>query len=843
MNLGTITAILAAVDAISPVVSKLTGNVGAGMGKIKGLVAGAFAVDAIVNAIGKFTEFTGKMTDLSAKTAIGTEKLQAYDRVFGAAGISIDTVANSIGEMGKRLIGGDSSAVNALGTLGLKTKDLLALSPDAAFDKIADSIAGIQNPMERATVAQDIFGKGGKDLLAALDGQIGATTQGLIDMGQVISADVVAAGDDLGDSLGALSAVGMNLLGTVLGPFIPLLTELVNWLAQVASVTGTVVTWLGRELFAAAARAKEAIFGFLSGLADAASKVPLLGTAFKGLGDAGNWLKDQAVAAGAALKETYAGMRVELQDKTAPAVKTVADIVGVYGENAKAASEKAAKLAEEQAKANEAFRASVVNIGDTLGPYRHFQVAVEDSRVELDELRDSMEAMETITANTNWVEYAKGMEDTKASAQSLGDTLKASLLGVLQSIPGTLASAFQGGGGVMGAIKSIGSQIGSSLGGAAGFAVGGPMGQAIGSAIGSFAGPALGKLVSVFGKSSGKAANDLRDKIIAQAGGFDALARKAVEAGTSIDALLRARDTKGVQAAADALDKALNGRANQIALAKAAMEEFGISADKAGLAFKQAEMDETAASITEKLEAMMSVGVSTEDIIAGAGDEIGAFIKRSIEMGTTVPKEWEPIVKKMIEAGTLVVSNSDAIADATNRKTDLEREFAEAMKDTSVEGVRKQEELKAKIAEANLEIQNGTTQFTDMGQVPFAQTLNDKIGAVMDKLSAFIDRILEVPDALDRIPRDVDINFNGKYNGDGDFPGFANGSRGVQDFGRGTMAILHGREEVRTERQKHADEAQRGTGGGDVGAELRRFMDRFEMVLPIALRDAMRGAR
>lgn len=800
MNLGTITAILAAVDAISPVVSKLTGNIGAGMSKVKTAIAGAFAVDAIVGAIGRFADFTGKMTDLSTKTGIGTEKLQALENVFRAS--SIETVTTAIGEMGRKLIGGDAAAVNAMATLGLKTSELMALNPDQAFIRIADAVAGVQNPIERATIAQDIFGKQGKELLADLDGQLAATTQGLIDMGQVISADVIEAGDQFGDSLDTLSFAGMNLLASVLGPFLPLLTQLAQGLAKVSTVTSTVVKWLGGELMGAFARAKEAVFGFLWSIAESASKVPILGSAFEGLGKATDWLKEQAANAGQVLKETYAGMRQEVHEKSTPAVEAAARVVGVYGENAKAAAEKTSKLNDIVASIQ--WDAYIRGLERT-----DLREAIKATN---DEIREQIEAVgsaeEVITigvlpATENWtraLEAAKpALKGVEVASQGLGATLKNSLLGVLQSIPGTLASALQGGGGIGGALKSIASQLGSSLGGSIGFAVGGPLGQSIGSAIGSFAGPLVGKLGNLFGKTAGKQANDLRDQIISQAGGFDALAKKAVEAGTSIDALLRARDTKGVQAAADALNAALNGRAEQIALAKAAMEEFGISSEKAGQAFKQAEMDETAKSITEKLEAMMSIGVSTDDIIAGAGDEIGAFIQRAIEMGTTVPKEWEPIVQKMIAAGTLIDANGD--------------------------------------------------KFTDMSQVPFAETLNDKIGAVMDKLAAFLDGINKVPDALARIPRNVDVDINARWN-ENRPEGFATGSNGIQDFGRGTVAILHGRERVQTEAQMQAERraltsgAGAATGGGSDAGALRGLIDRLEMVLPLAIRDGIQmGAR
>jgi TP901 family phage tail tape measure protein len=68
----------------------------------------------------------------------------------------------------------------------------------------------------------------------------------------------------------------------------------------------------------------------------------------------------------------------------------------------------------------------------------------------------------------------------------------------------------------------------------------------------------LGKLFGGLFGGEGKKANDARDQIIAQAGGFDELARKAAEAGTSIDALLNAKNVKGVESAWAALNAKIN---------------------------------------------------------------------------------------------------------------------------------------------------------------------------------------------------------------------------------------------------------------------------------------------
>ncbi|MDP3720763.1 MAG: phage tail tape measure protein [Acidobacteriota bacterium] len=145
-----------------------------------------------------------------------------------------------------------------------------------------------------------------------------------------------------------------------------------------------------------------------------------------------------------------------------------------------------------------------------------------------------------------------GFADTRLLQENLPDsqqwtqawsTMRTGLVNNLAQIPDTLARAFEGGGDIWGAVKSIGSQIGSGIGGAIGFGLGGPGGQAIGSAIGSMVGPAMEGFKKLFGIGVNEAVKkvnaeigELRNKLLDTHGPLEQLEAKANRVGLSFEA-------------------------------------------------------------------------------------------------------------------------------------------------------------------------------------------------------------------------------------------------------------------------------------------------------------------
>jgi hypothetical protein len=113
----------------------------------------------------------------------------------------------AVTQMQNRLAGGDKSAVGALAQLGLNLEDLaMKLDPERSSKRLPAAIAKI--PIRpRTHVAMELLGKTGAATLPLLC-ESERTRDQADRFGGVMSDDVVAGGDELGDALSKLTTYG-----------------------------------------------------------------------------------------------------------------------------------------------------------------------------------------------------------------------------------------------------------------------------------------------------------------------------------------------------------------------------------------------------------------------------------------------------------------------------------------------------------------------------------------------------------------------------------------------------------------------------------------------------------
>lgn len=171
----------------------------------------------------------------------------------------------------------------------------------------------------------------------------------------------------------------------------------------------------------------------------------------------------------------------------------------------------------------------------------------------------------------------------KKVGQGLGSGTFANFSAAFSSLPGSIIKAVQGGGNIG---KTIGASLGSGIATDLGASLTKRLGSGlltkglssalgaalpiVGSLVGEFGAKLFGKL---FGPSAAEKANTLREKILEQVGGLDALKKAADAAGVSLDGLTKARREKDVE-------KAWKQIQAQIAAAKVRLDEFKSALEK-----------------------------------------------------------------------------------------------------------------------------------------------------------------------------------------------------------------------------------------------------------------------
>ena len=198
-------------------------------------VGGAAAAGALTALYAR----TAPLIDANAKLAdrlnMSTIALAGMQLEAGLAGVSNELLSKSLDKMAVNI--GRAAAEGgmyeeAITRIGLKTEDLLKMSADEQYKAIADGIASLGTAAEQAAAAQDIFGRGGVQMLNFIRGgseAIDAATKRAQAYGtaltRVDAAKVEAANDAWDEAQQALQGIA-NRITVKLAPLVQAFSEM-----------------------------------------------------------------------------------------------------------------------------------------------------------------------------------------------------------------------------------------------------------------------------------------------------------------------------------------------------------------------------------------------------------------------------------------------------------------------------------------------------------------------------------------------------------------------------------------------------------------------------------------
>lgn len=703
----------------------------------------------ILAAVRQTLAFADQLGELAEQTGFSIKAIQQLGNVAERSGSSFQQVASAVAQLDNRLEKGDKSASTAIRNIGLSVEGLLKMKPDERFKEIAIAIASIEDPAKRTQTAIALFGRSGAQLIPTFL----AIKDGAHEAGLVLSDEFVRAGASAQDQLDLLVQSGKAALAYFLTW--PLVLE--GWANSVAAKFRAAFggAWESFKLFA--------VGGSVN-----------MPTAPGSPGSVASQIGRNAALPVPGLPDNLTALENEL-------TQAVRANIEARTRNTRAATS--------VAKA-ESFLASVVGFEDRAG--------ITNSEMRFmpgfANITNTMGAsLPTLSArfNNNLVPFAAPVQSALGGGGSGGGGLSRFLSGrggaLLGGGIGLLSSLIPG-------MSGTGGAIGSTAGATLGMVLGGPLAPLLGPLAG-LAGGLVGRL---FGGGEGRRVNDQRDAFVSQFGDINKLNAQLQEAGLNVDRLLKAKTEKGLKSAIDEINAALEQQQADADRVRTAMEKYNLTMADMGQNFKQGEITKGFKELGEDVRVLVGAGADFTAVAEKMAPAFGDLIQTAIETGTTVPRELEPILKKMIEMGVLVDRNGE--------------------------------------------------KFTDLEQIPFAESLTegfDRVVAAINKLSDLLGGIPAQFDAASRAAAHFAETAGSLPVGAGEPAGFDGGGVAGRDWRRPSArdvipALLRPGEVVLTPEQARSGRGvalsigtlsvgqfgSRGDAVEEIGESVVRYLER-----------------
>lgn len=335
------------------------------------------------------------------------------------------------------------------------------------------------------------------------------------------------------------------------------------------------------------------------------------------------------------------------------------------------AGRKAAKeAAEEQKRWNETVREATERTGlSTFNLHRFAQVVVPEATSRAAEFREELEnwippleskaiqGFPDRIARMN-VEASKTpafFEAAAAATVSWGSRIKSAFGDALGDLNNVFMRAFEGGGGVGGAVQSLATSLGANLLN---------MIPVVGPIISKFSGAIVGgfKKLFGFGDSEKQKVDEVRQAFIDQIGGWHELNKAAQGAGVTLDKVLNARKVKDYEAAIKELNDAIDFQKQAMATLDETVKKYGFTIEELGPKFAAQELDQKAQELFKDYQVLTAAGIDVDTVLARMGGSVNDFVQKSLAMGIEVPSAMRPMIERMIELGLLTDANGEVIS-------------------------------------------------------------------------------------------------------------------------------------------------------------------------------------
>lgn len=401
----------------------------------------------------------GDLADAADSIGITTDALQELRYAAQMSGVQQDTLQQALVVLSKNLgsaAGGGSAAKDSLNALGLSASQLASVPLPKALEIISDRIAAVENPMQRATLAADLFGKSGVKMINMLsEGSDGLARmrEEAQAMGVVIDEDIIRQAQDAGDKLDAMSSVISANLSVALINLAPIL---ISTAQAIAGLTAAANDFLFGQMnadnaFVAATKYAGQYKGQVQEIADAYSEVGKAELALSKIRayDEETYIPDRSIVTNAEMRQKAARENLIAVTEAHKENTEVIELDTIVIEENTQAQGRSTSAREKSKVALEAYTKQVEALGLTLTEFESISSTIQSS-------------MENA-----FMGVVDGTMSAKDAFKSMAADIIKELYRVLvvQRMVGSFATATKAGSGLLGAIGGAFGITGNAAGG------------------------------------------------------------------------------------------------------------------------------------------------------------------------------------------------------------------------------------------------------------------------------------------------------------------------------------------------------------------------------------------
>ena len=244
-----------------------------GVGSLSGMLGKLGGAAALGMAVKSTAEWADNLDESAQALSMNVTALQELNYAAAQNGADSESMYKALATLSEKLATGDKSFVEGLRKAGLEIDTLRGKQLDQAFGDVARAIRDSVPEAERFAVAADILNdKLSKRLMTTLVSDLEAAREAAPKM----SAETVAAVGKANDSFGALINSGKVLIGSVLGPLVPMFDGIASGASKAAAGISEMVSEFDAAIKARidGASTEEALAGALYGDRKGPAKTP-----------------------------------------------------------------------------------------------------------------------------------------------------------------------------------------------------------------------------------------------------------------------------------------------------------------------------------------------------------------------------------------------------------------------------------------------------------------------------------------------------------------------------------------------------------------------------------------